>query len=127
MRHIQITYITDDDVHQDTAGKMAINCGAAIHGRHPARVPAEGCWSDAVLYDLDAVEPDHRPALLSRILSEKRGCPTAIHGYALSDEQAEKLRRHRIAVAKRLSPELFHDLCEAARYALGSRTRRLIE
>jgi hypothetical protein len=80
---------------------------------NPEEVLPDGLF-DAVLYYLDNVPRADQPAFLEGHCLGIPECPTAVHGYCITDEQAEALGRHGVAVAERLHPALLHSLCKAA-------------
>ena len=87
--------------------------------RHPSDAPP-GEPFYAVLHDLDAVPADLRPEFLTRVVSGLRHLPMAVHGYSLSEQQAEALCRRGVAVAQRLHLDLFRTLCRSVRRCLES-------
>jgi hypothetical protein len=111
---MRIAYVATDEVNQTLAARMAAECGAIIRRLSPEEVLPDGLF-DAVLYNLDDVPGAERTAFLEGHCLGIPDCPTAVHGYCLTDEQAEALGRHGVAVAARLRPALLHSLCKAAR------------
>ena len=111
---MRITYVSTDEVNQDLAARIAAKFGVGVCKRLPKdRMPDDLC--DAVLYNLDDVPRAEQPAFLEWHCLGIADCPTAVHGYCITDEQAEALGRHGVAVADRLHPALLHSLCKAAR------------
>jgi hypothetical protein len=111
---MRIAYVNIDEVNQDLAARMAAKCGAVVCGLLP-QDPAPDGQFDAVLFNLDDVPRDQRSALVEGLRQGKSGHPTAVHGFDISDEQAETLRRDGVAVSPRLHAGLLRRLCEAAR------------
>ena len=111
---MRIAYVATDEVNQTFAARMAAECGAIICHLRPEEELPDGLF-DAVLYNLDDVPGAERTAFLEGHCLGIPDCPTAVHGYCLTDEQAEALGRHGVAVAERLRPALLHSLCKAAR------------
>jgi hypothetical protein len=79
-------------------------CGPGHGDRSPAIRHA------AVVYDLDAMPRPRRCDLLRELMRGPSTCPTAVHGYALTEDQAALLSRRGVAVAQRLEPDLFQIL-----------------
>jgi hypothetical protein len=111
---MRIAYVATDEVNQALAAQMAAPCGAIVCHLSPGEVPPDGLF-DAVLYHLDGVPREQRSPFLSGLGLGAPDCPTAGHGYGITDEQAQSLGRHGVAVAERLRPALLRSLCKAAR------------
>src|SRR4051812_3817540 len=111
---MRIACATTDEVNQALAAQMAAKCGAIICHLRPGEVPPYGL-SDAVLYNLDDVPRDQRPAFLEGLCLGTPDCPTAVHGYDIADEQGRTLNRSGVAAVPRLHLELLRDLFTAAR------------
>jgi hypothetical protein len=111
---MRIAYVATDEVNQTFAARMAAECGAIICHLRPEEELPDGLF-DAVLYNLDDVPRAEQPAFLEEHCLGMPDCPTAVHGYCITDEQAEALGRHGVAVAARLRPALLHSLCKAVR------------
>jgi hypothetical protein len=111
---MRVAYATTDEVNQALAAQMAAECGAIICDRRPGEVPPNGLF-DAVLYNLDDVPRDQRPAFLEGLCLSTPDCPTAVHGYDITDEQARTLNRNGVAAARRLDLDLLRNLLTAAR------------
>jgi hypothetical protein len=109
-----IAYMTTDEVNLIVALKLARRLGASV-SMVGTGGPVSTDRFDAVLHDLDAVPRDQRSAFLERLGLGATARPTAVHGYGLSEEQAEALRRHGIAVAQRLDTGLIRELLKGAR------------
>jgi hypothetical protein len=110
---MRIAYITTEEVNQNLAAGMAGKCGAYVCARLPL-VPLPDGQFDAVLYDLDDLQKHKRGEFVALILSSPSNLPRAIHGYAITDEQAKALRHHGVAVVQRLRASLIRSLCKAA-------------
>lgn len=106
---MRIAYLNTDEVNQAVAAMMASTYGDVVHGLRPKDAPPDGRY-DAVLYNLDEVPWHRRRESLADILYGPSTCPKAVHGFDLSEEEAEMLRLHGVAVAQRLQPELFQVL-----------------
>src|SRR5208337_3157686 len=111
---MRIAYFAIDEVNQALVAQMAAKCGAIICPLRPAEVNPDGQF-DAVLYNVDDVPRDQLSAFLERLCLGTPDCPMAVHGYDITDEQAQALGRHGFTVAQRLLPALFRSLYEAAR------------
>src|SRR5262245_44517740 len=110
---MRIAYVTIDEVNQDTAAAMAEPYGAAVSVFRPENLSTPDRY-DAVLYDLDHVPPREWPSLLEGLRSGPPVCPKAVHGYGLTEEQAQALRLRGVAVAQRLNRDLIGTLCRSA-------------
>src|SRR5438874_8244867 len=103
---MRIAYLTLDEVNGALARRLAADCGATLEAVVPGPAEPDGRF-DARLYDLDHVPAPRRQEVLARYLSGPAACPVAIHGYGLEEPQADALRRHGLAVARALEPEVF--------------------
>jgi hypothetical protein len=111
---MRIAYLTTDEVNLILAMKLARRLDASVSMVGTgSRVSTDRF--DAVLHDLDAVPRDQRSAFLERVGLGPPARPTAVHGYGITEEQAEALRRHGIAVAHRIDSSLIRGLIEEAR------------
>ena len=110
---MRIAYMTTDEVNRASAAQMAGEFGAFICALAPKDSPPDNQFL-AVLYDLDDIERQQRAELVAQIVSRASTRPTAVHGYDITDEQAATLRRHGVAVSKRLHAGLIRSLCKAA-------------
>jgi hypothetical protein len=111
---MRIAYMTTDEVNENLAAEMAAECGADICARLPLDPLPDGQFH-AVLYDLDSSQKHRCGEIVALILSSPLTCPRAVHGYDITDEQAEALRQHGVAVGQRLRAGLIRSLCKAAR------------
>jgi hypothetical protein len=109
---MRIAYISTDEVNQALAGRMAAASGAVLDVLLPQDGAADG-RCDAVLHDLDHVPRSRRQEVLAHLLSGSSPCPQGVHSYDVSEEQAADLRRHGVAVSRRLGLELISTLCRA--------------
>jgi hypothetical protein len=109
---MRIAYIDTDEVNQAVAAQMAKKLGAVVCALNPKDLPPDGVY-DAVLYNLDDVPRHRQRDVLDQIVESRSTCPKAVHGYSLSEDQALSLRRHGVAVAQRLQPDLLRILCRA--------------
>jgi hypothetical protein len=110
---MRIAYMTTDEVNRASAAQMAGEFGAFICALASKDSPPNDQFL-AVLYDLDDTARQHRTELIAQIVSRPSTRPIAVHGYDITDEQAGTLRRHGVAVSKRLHAGLVHTLCKAA-------------
>jgi hypothetical protein len=111
---MRIAYLTTDEVNLILAVKFARRLGASV-SMAGTRSPVSTDRFDAVLHDLDAVPRDQRSAFLERVGLGTPARPTAVHGYCVTEKQAEALRRKGIAVAQRLDTGLIRGLLKEAR------------
>jgi hypothetical protein len=111
---MRIAYATADEVNQALAVRMAAKCEAIVCRLRPGEVAPDGLF-DAVLYELDEVPRDQRPAFLEELCLGTPDCPTAVHGYDITDEQARTLNRNGVEAAQRLHSDLLRSLVTAAR------------
>ncbi len=114
---MRIAYATTDEVNQSLANRMAAECGAISCHLRPEDVPPYGLF-DAVIYNLDDVPRELRPAFLEGLCLDSPHCPTAVHGYGITDEQGRTLNRNGVAAARRLHSDLLRSLFTAARQKL---------
>jgi hypothetical protein len=116
---MRIAHVTNDEVKQALAIRAARPLGAIV-----AAIATEDTLPneevDAVLLDLDSVPWDGRQALLDQIRSETTTLPTAVYGYCLSEDQADSLRFHGVAVAQRVHVALIRTLANAVRRSLAA-------
>jgi hypothetical protein len=110
---MRIAYMTTDEVNRASAAQMAGECGAFICALAPKDSPPDDQFL-AVLYDLDDMHKQQRAELVAQILRSPSTRPRAVHGYDITDEEASALRRHGVAVSKRLRAGLIRSLCKAA-------------
>jgi hypothetical protein len=111
---MRVAYASTDEVNQALAARMADECGAIICHLRPGEMLPDGLF-DAVLYNLDDLPREQRPAFLEGLCLDSPHCPTAVHGYGIAHEQAQALSRPGIFVLPRLDPALLRSLCKAAR------------
>jgi hypothetical protein len=116
---MRIAYATTDEVNRALATQLAAEYGAAVCQLRPGAVPPKGLF-DAILHDLDAVPEDDRLALIEAFCHDPPNCPTAVHGYHITDEEVKVLRRCGIGVAQRLRNSLFRRLCKAVQQKLAT-------
>jgi hypothetical protein len=111
---MRIAYLSTDEVNLHLAEEMAAACGLTLYPLAPKDPPPDETF-DAVLCDGDSWLIRQHPEILAQLLAGCRPCVAAIHGYNLTDGQAECLRLHAVAVYRRLRPRLFRLLQRAAR------------
>jgi hypothetical protein len=107
-----IGYRTIDQVNEYTARQMARACGVKLYPLWPREPPPDGGF-DAVLYDWDCLPAQERQEVLAELTAGHRPHAVALHGYNLEDSQAKALRRHTVAVYRRLHPRVFRYLRRA--------------
>jgi hypothetical protein len=116
---MRIGYVTTDEVNLAWAALMARKCGAVVRRWVSKLAPPDGTF-DAILYDMDDVPRFRQGEILAQLLRARSTCPRAVHGYALSEDEAASLRMQGVVVAQRLQLELFRILCRAVRQQLAS-------
>jgi hypothetical protein len=116
---MRLAYATTDEVNRALATQMAAACGAVVCLVRPGEAPPAGVF-DAVLYNLDDVPSDQRPGILDGLCLDPTACPTAVHGYSVTDREADALRRCGVAVARRIESGLVRRLCKAAQPRLAT-------
>jgi len=109
---MRIAYLTTDEVNQAEAFLLAQEYDITICPLAP-RDGAPGNEYDAVLYDWDSWPTDRRQQAMADLLARPVPHALAVHGYNLEDETAQQLRRHTIAVYRRLQPRVFRFLRRA--------------
>jgi hypothetical protein len=109
---MRLAYLTTEEVNQALAPEMAHRCGVTVHPLWPKDPPPDGEY-DAVLYDWDSWPAARRQQLLAGLVNAPPHRPVAVHGYHLTDGQAEALRSHGVAVHRSLRPEVFRLLRQA--------------
>ena len=122
---MRVAYLTTDEVNEQLAQQMAVACGVTLCPLAPKDAPPDG-ECDAVLYDWDYLPIEWQREVMAELLSSPLPHPVALHGYNLEDGQAEALRRHTVAVYRRLQPRVFRFLRRAARTAQAARSLGLI-
>jgi hypothetical protein len=109
---MRIAYLTTDEVNLDLARRMAAAHGLTLCLLTPKDLPPAEEF-DAVLFDLDYSPVGQRPEVLAKALVSHPLRPMVVHGYNLRADQANTLRRKRIAVYRRLRPRVFRFLRRA--------------
>jgi hypothetical protein len=122
---MRIAYWTTDEVNEHLAHELATECGDRLCPLPPKDWPADGRY-DAVLYDWDHLPADMQQEVMRGLLNGLLPHAVALHGYNLGDVSAEDLRRHTVAVYRRLQPRVFRFLRRAARTAQAARSLGLI-
>src|SRR5262245_24695315 len=102
---MRIAYLSIDEVNQDLATRLCEGRGDSLEVLEARDPPPDGRF-DAVVYDLDCLSATDRQRLLSALTDAPCPRPVAVHGYGLEDGQANALRRNRVAVYRRLDPQL---------------------
>jgi hypothetical protein len=111
---MRIAYFNNDEVNQALAARIAAKLGMTIcNSSHDgARSDSE---IDAVIYNADEMPEDLRCVLLKGLGRGSQDFFIAVHGYGLSDEELEFLRRKGIAASRRLDADFFRTLRRAVR------------
>jgi hypothetical protein len=117
---MRIAYLTTDEVNRHLVEEMAAACGLTLCPLAP-RDPPPGAEFDAVLYDWDYWPVQERGEVMAELLEDRRPHAVALHGYNLEDALAEPLRRHTVAVYRRLHPRVFRFLRRAVRAVRAGR------
>jgi hypothetical protein len=108
-----VAYLSSDEVNQALAAEMALECGLSAQLVAP-KDTLEGEY-DALLCDWDSWPAEGRRQLLAGLDGHAPCRRVAVHGYGLTEEQAETLLGRGVAVHRRLGPEVFRLLRQAAR------------
>jgi hypothetical protein len=116
---MRIAHITTDEVNLALGIRFARSLGAEMIPYGGNRKPA-GIRHDAVLCDLDRIPAHRRRSFLNEIYSRATDLPLAVYGYCLSEEEADELRFHGVAVAQRLHGALVRTLVKAVQHQLTS-------
>jgi hypothetical protein len=111
---MRIAYLSTDEVNVHLAEVMAAACGLTLCPLAPKDPPPDEEF-DALLYDWDSWPSRQQPEVLAKLLAGDLPHAVAVHGYNLEDGQAEALRRHSVAVYRRLQPRVFRFLWRAVR------------
>jgi hypothetical protein len=118
---MRVAYLTTDEVNRDLALAMAEKCGLTLCPLEPRDgLPTKDY--DAILYDWDSWPVEQRQEALAAMLAGPLPHAVALHGYGLPDNQAETLRRHTVAVYRRLQPRAFRFLRRAIRVVRAARS-----
>jgi hypothetical protein len=110
---MRVAYLSTDEVNQALAAEMALAWGATIHPRWPRDGPPDGEY-DALLYDWDSWPAAGRRQLLAGLAGGPRHRPVAVLGYNLTEDEAEALGAHSVAVHRSLHADVFRHLRQAA-------------
>jgi hypothetical protein len=117
---MRIAYWTTDEVNEDLAQELATESGDTLCPLAPKDWPAGGMY-DAALYDWDHLPAGFQQEVLRGLLHGPLPHAVALHGYNLGDGLAGALRRHTVAVYRRLQPRVFRFLRRAARTVRAAR------
>jgi hypothetical protein len=120
VRPMWIAYLTTDEVNLHLAEEMAAACGLTLCPLDPRDPPPAGEF-DALLYDWDHWPAPQLREVMAELLGGSLPHAVAVHGYNLGDGRAEGLRRHTVAVYRRLQPRVFRFLRRAARTVRAAR------
>jgi hypothetical protein len=91
----QLYYISADPVHQAQVEKLVAELGGEVTD-DPRRM-------SACLVDHDFLPLELHARDLLKVLSRYPACPTAVHGYNLSDDDRHQLASHGILTFRRLN------------------------
>jgi hypothetical protein len=122
---MRVAYLTTDEVNRELALAMAEKCGLTLCPLEPRDGPPTRDY-DAILYDWDSWPTGQRQEALAAMLVGPLPHAVALHGYGLPDDQAETLRRHTVAVYRRLQPRAFRFLRRAIRVVRAARSLFLL-
>lgn len=115
-----IAYVTTDEVNEQLALQLAEESGQTVCSLSPSDPPPDEDF-DAAVYDWDYLPVQRQQTIWAQLLGGHTFGPVAVHGYSLEDDSVETLRKHSVAVYRRLQPELFRRL---ARECLRLRAAR---
>ena len=121
---MRVAYLTTDEVNRDLALAMAEKCGLTLCPLEPRDGPLTKDY-DAILFDWDSWPAEKRQEALAAMLAGPLPHAVALHGYGLEDDQVETLRRHSVAVYRRLQPRAFRFLRRAIRVVRAARSLSL--
>jgi hypothetical protein len=110
---MRFAYLSTDEVNLSLALEMALACGATAHPVFPKEPPPDGEY-DGLLYDWDSWPAQQQQQFLAELAGGRPPHPVAVHSYNLTEEQAEALRGHGVAVHRSLEPVVFRLLRQAA-------------
>jgi hypothetical protein len=96
---MRIGYVSLDEVHEYLVRQTAEARGAEYCAL-PTAVSPSAVECDVVIYDLDYLPTGHRQAVLAELLSGRARQRTAVHGYNLRTNQARRLCRRGVIVAR---------------------------
>ena len=119
---MRIAYLTTDEVNEHLVEGLAAAYGLTLCPLAPKDPPPDE-WFDAVLCDWDSWPVERRQELLAQLPAGRRPPVVAVHGYNLGDGQAKALRRHGIAIHRRLRPRVFRFLRREIRAVRASQGR----
>jgi hypothetical protein len=119
---MRIAYLTTDEVNGHLVEGLAAAYGLTLCPLAPKDPPPDE-WFDAVLCDWDSWPVERRQELLAQLPAGRRPPVVAVHGYNLGDSQAKALRRHGIAIHRRVRPRVFRLLRRAIRIARAAQAR----
>jgi hypothetical protein len=108
-----IAYMTTDDVNQNLAALVGPECGASLVN-WPGRDLPSGDGIEAVIYDLDHLDPQHREVVMKELLSRPSPTPAAVHSYNLTDQQMATLHANGVIVSRHFDPDVLRRLCQVA-------------
>jgi hypothetical protein len=117
---MRISYWTTDEVNEHLARELATEGGDTLCALPPKDWPADGSY-DAVVYDWDHLPADFQQKVMRGLLHGPRPHAVAVHGYNLEDALAVSLRRHAVAVYRRLHRRVFRLLRRTTRAVRATR------
>ena len=107
-----LAYRTTDPIHAALAAELARRHGLAVEVSFPRdRLLGEG-EADGLIYDLDYLGLDAcgRHELLGELAGTPNALPTAVHGYGLTEREADALRRNGLVTSPHLDEALVAEL-----------------
>jgi hypothetical protein len=109
---MRIAYLNKDEVNREIVARIAARFGAVICnlGNGDAR---SDIGAEAVLYNLDDMPRDLRPAVLQGLTRSTQDLAVGVHGYDLRDDEIAALRGNGVAASQRLDSDLVRNLWKA--------------
>jgi hypothetical protein len=118
---VHVAYLTTDEVNRDLAVRLVDACGVTLYLVTPHDLPPDGPV-DAVLYDPDFLPVTLRQVILAAVAAGTVPHPAGVPSYSLDEDVVRTLRKHHVAVSRRLDAKLFRKL--RSRYARRGRRCR---
>jgi hypothetical protein len=124
----RVAYLSDDETNRAFIERLAgsyrvdADCRPLLHEADFADIAASGC--DAILLDIDHAPLGSRERILDVLTSTIPAAPTAVHGYGLTDAQADALTRAGIRIHRGPGQGL---LLTVLRLSFAARTETVLE